>query len=79
MAKLAFSSLNSEMRGNIVRMIAKFRQNNGGVYEDSVLTDHIKKHPSTIRYCNQLETYIKKELQDSKGDVSTLEDIKIFF
>ncbi|CCZ07008.1 type VI secretion system tube protein TssD [uncultured Culturomica sp.] len=79
MAILAFSPFNSDMKENIVRMIEKFRQNKGGVYEDCVLTDYVRKHPSTLRYCDQLEAYIKKELQAHKGDISALEDIKVFF
>lgn len=79
MAKNVFSSFNSAMRGNIQRMIKKFRENKGGIYEDAVLTDYVRKHPSTLRYCNELEKYIKNKLQLYKGDISGLEDISIDF
>jgi hypothetical protein len=62
------------MRKNIISMIEKFQRNEGGVYENEILTNYIKKHVSTKRYCDELVRYIKTKLKDNDGDVSKLED-----
>ena len=85
MVRLFFtSSDNPDMRENILAMIDKFERNEGGVYESKLLTKNIEKHPSTVRYCkggkkDGIETYIRKQLEKNKGDVSKLLDETVYF
>jgi hypothetical protein len=58
-------------------MIDKFRRDNGGIYQNEILTNYIKEHASTKRYCDGLEGYIKRKLKDNGGDVSKLEDNEV--
>ena len=50
-----FSITNAALRNNIIKMIHKFRSNSGGVYENPALTSAVEQHPSTERYCKELE------------------------
>lgn len=80
MVKTLFtSSDNKEMQNNILQMIDKFERNEGGIYENDILTKHIKEHPSTLRYCRELESYMCNILKEHKGDVSKLQDDIIYW
>ena len=66
------------MEGNIARMISKFKSNEGGVYEDAVLTEDIANHPITWDYCTEIEDYIAEHLKSSKGKLTELEDRMVY-
>lgn len=74
-----FSITNAALRENIIKMIHKFRSNSGGVYENSVLTSAVEQHPSTKRFCKQLEEYMCYQLNEHKGDVGMLEDKQVYW
>jgi len=78
MATEIFSRSDSDMRENINAMIDKFENDEGGIYENEKLTNKIKNHPSTVRYCQQLERYIKRKLKND-GCISQLKDKKVDF
>jgi hypothetical protein len=67
------------MQANILQMIQKFQNKEGGIYENMELRNYIKDHPSTHRYCDELTKYIKKKLRDNGGDVSKLEDTDVYW
>jgi hypothetical protein len=67
MATKIYARLNRDMKTNINAMIDKFQRNEGGVYENEILTNHIKKHASTKRYCSELEKHIKTMLKKNRG------------
>ncbi|WP_075601773.1 DUF3289 family protein [Saccharicrinis aurantiacus] len=69
-ATLCYSYGNLE--GNIKRMIAKFKRNEGGIYEDSVLTEDIANHKSTLEYCSNVEDFIAEQIKISKGKLSNI-------
>lgn len=71
-------SFNDPMKQNIEAMIDKFQRNEGGVYENPVLTQEVEKHPSTLRYCTQLEEYIREKLTEYQGDIGRLHDTKVY-
>lgn len=60
------------LEGNIKRMIAKFKRNEGGIYEDSVLTEDIANHKATLEYCSNLEDFIAEQIKKSKGKLSDI-------
>ncbi|WP_081736146.1 DUF3289 family protein [Saccharicrinis fermentans] len=69
-ATLCFSY--GEMEGNIKRMIAKFKCNEGGIYEDPILTNDIANHKATLEYCSNLEDFIAEKIKQSNGLLSKL-------
>ncbi|MEN7550943.1 DUF3289 family protein [Rapidithrix thailandica] len=62
------------MEGNIKRMIAKFQANEGGIYEDEVLTNQIANHSATKKYCEHLQDYIAEKLKESQGKLLPIID-----
>jgi hypothetical protein len=76
-ATLYFAS--GELQGNIKRMIAKFKRNEGGVYEDKVLTKYVSDNPNTKIYCNYVEEYIAEKLKENHIDLEKTEDKRIYF
>jgi len=68
-----------KMQGNIERMIAKFKRNEGGIYEDPILTDDIAKHEETLEYCTNLEDFIAEKIKNSNGKLSDIIEKKIDF
>jgi hypothetical protein len=68
-----------KMQGNLKRMIAKFKRNEGGVYEDHVLTKDIAEHSKTIEYFTALEDYIAEKIKLSNGKFSSLIENEIDF
>jgi hypothetical protein len=62
-AKLYFAK--GALESNLTRMIAKFKRNEGGIYEDNVLTDAIIKSPITTKYCSEVEQYLGKKIKDN--------------
>ncbi len=67
-ATLCFSY--GELQGNIERMITKFKRNEGGIYEDLVLTEDIANHKATLEYCRNLEDFIAEKIKGRKGRLS---------
>lgn len=63
-----------DLEGNISRMISKFKANEGGIYEDKVLTESLKRDYATRQYRNDLEDYMAEKVKENKGDFSYLED-----
>lgn len=68
-----------ELQGNLERMIAKFRKNEGGIYEDEVLTEAIIKNPATIEYCQKVEDYIVEQLKSNFSKLENIEDKEPYF
>ncbi len=64
-AKIFFAQ--GELEGNIDRMIDKFQSNEGGVYEDPVLSEAIIHSKNTDDYCHELEDYIAQRLKERNG------------
>ena len=62
-----------ELQDNLDRMIDKFQRNEGGIYEDAVLTRHVANHTNTNQYCFYIENYIAERL---KKDILKLEDVE---
>ncbi len=63
-----------DLEGNISRMISKFKSNEGGIYEDKVLTESLKHDYATRQYRNDLEDYMAEKVKENKGDFSSIED-----
>jgi len=68
-----------ELQENIKRMIAKFKRNEGGVYEDKVLTMYVSNNPNTAKYCSNVEDYIAEQLKQNVADFQKIEDAKPYF
>lgn len=68
-----------ELEENLNRMIDKFMKNEGGVYEDEVLTRHIIEHPNTIEYCEKVEDYIAEQLKKNFSKLEEVEDKEPYF
>ena len=76
-AELYFAQ--GELQQNLERMIAKFKRNEGGIYEDEVLTNAIIKNPATVEYCKKIEGYIVKQLKKSFFKLEDVEDKEPYF
>ncbi len=68
-----------ELQENLERMIAKFKRNKGGIYEDEVLTRNIKEHPETLAYCQKVEDYIAEQLKNNFSKLEEVEDKDPYF
>lgn len=68
-----------KLQENLERMIAKFRKNEGGIYEDEVLTEAIIKNPATIEYCQKVEDYIVEQLKSNFSKLENIEDKEPYF
>jgi len=66
-----------ELEDNIKRMIAKFKRNEGGIYEDSVLTEDIANHKATVEYCSNLEDFIAEQIKQSNGLLSKIVETEV--
>ncbi len=53
-------------------MIAKFKRNEGGIYEDPVLTEDIANHKATLEYCTFLEDYMAEKIKGNEGKFNLL-------
>lgn len=69
----------SELQENLERMIAKFKRNEGGIYEDEVLTKAIIKNPATTEYCKKIEDYIIAQLKSNFSELEKIEDKEPYF
>lgn len=67
------------LEGNLKRMIAKFKSNEGGIYEDNVLTETIVNSQVTKDYCQEVETYLAESIQKNITSLDKLEDKKPYF
>jgi hypothetical protein len=80
MATEIFTDSDDTMQKNINAMIDKFQNDEGGIYEfEDLPTELIETHPSTVRYCNELEKYIKRKLNENNGNILKLEDKEVDF
>lgn len=68
-----------KLEGNLKRMIAKFKRNEGGIYEDSDLTSAIINSQVTKDYCKLIEQYLSKKIKESIVDLNKVEDKTIYF
>ncbi|NHN28153.1 DUF3289 family protein [Flavobacterium jejuense] len=62
------------LQGNLERMIAKFKANEGGIYEDEVLTEAIKNSTVTQKYCVDVEKYLSEKIKGNILSLDKLED-----
>ncbi|WP_044214717.1 DUF3289 family protein, partial [Saccharicrinis fermentans] len=46
--------------------------NEGGIYEDPILTNDIANHKATLEYCSNLEDFIAEKIKQSNGLLSKL-------
>lgn len=76
-AKLYFAE--GELEGNLDRMIDKFKNNEGGIYEDRILTKHIVEHSNTTDFCILVEDYIAEQLKNNLKNLQILEDKEPYF
>ncbi|OEK08575.1 hypothetical protein A8C32_03750 [Flavivirga aquatica] len=57
------------------QMIAKFRSNTGGIFENMTLTNSVKNNPSTKNYCRYVENYIAEKIkQETFQNITKIED-----
>ncbi len=77
MVKSLFSV--GELETVALDMVEQFKQSHGNEYSNSILTKHVKAHPSTQRFCLSIEDEIADRLNKSKGDISNIEDAIIHF
>ncbi len=68
-----------ELQKNLERMIAKFRRNEGGVYEDEALNKAIIENPATDEYCKKVEDYIAEQLKNNFSKLEIVEDKDPYF
>jgi hypothetical protein len=68
-----------ELENNINEMIEKFRRNEGGIYENNILTNRIKTHKNTIKYCFLVEDYISEYLKTNFNKLENIEDKEPYF
>lgn len=67
------------LQENLERMIAKFRRNEGGIYEDKILTSAIIENPATIEYCQKVENYIAEQIKNNFDKMEDIEDREPYF
>lgn len=68
-----------EMQDVLKDMIAKFKRNEGGIYENPLLTKVIKDNKNTLAYCQSLQDYMAEKLKTAKGNLKLLEDKEAYF
>lgn len=67
------------LQGNLKRMIAKFKSNQGGIYEDPVLTEAIINSDVTKKYCADVEKYLSESIKTNITSLDKIEDKKPYF
>lgn len=67
-----------ELNDNIYAMIDKFEANTGGVYENAKLTAAVQASDSTKQFCKNIEHEIAERIKKGGGDLSKVEDRKIY-
>lgn len=72
-----FSS--GKLEANILMMVNKMKQNKGGIYENSDLTDAIVTNPATSSYCQNVEDYIAEQLKTNFSKLEEAEDKDPYF
>ena len=68
-----------KLQENLERMIAKFRRNEGGIYEDEVLTRGVLERDETADYCQKVEDYIAEQMKKSFSKLEDVEDKEPYF
>ena len=76
-AKMYFAQ--GDLEGNIDRMIEKMRSNEGGIYEDPVLTRAAAANQDTQAYCEKVEMYLAEKIKDNLLTLSDVEDTSPYF
>ncbi len=66
-----------ELNDNIGRMIDKFQRNEGGEYNDPVLTRRVQEHESTVAFCRQMEDKIATRLKVHEGGTECIADEEV--
>ena len=61
---------------NLKQMIAKFKANEGGIYENEILTNAIIESEVTKKYCNDIEEYLKTKIKENSTELQKIEDKK---
>lgn len=72
-----FSS--GKLEANILMMVDKMKQNKGGIYENSDLTNAILANPATSSYCQNVEDYIAEQLKINFSKLEKAEDKEPYF
>jgi len=67
------------LEGNLRRMIAKFKANQGGIYEDAVLNQAIVNSDVTKKYCADVEKYLSESIKANITSLDKIEDKKPYF
>jgi len=60
-------------------MIDKFKRNEGGFFENEILTKAIKENPNTKKYCQSVEDYIAEQLKNNFSKLEIVEDNEPYF
>ncbi|RZJ56197.1 MAG: DUF3289 family protein [Flavobacterium sp.] len=68
-----------EMQDNLDELIAKFKRNEGGVFESEVMTKHALQRSETDEYCQKVEDYIAEQLKNSFSKLEDVEDVEPYF
>lgn len=68
-----------KLQENLERMIAKFRRNEGGIYEDEVLTRGVLGRDETADYCLKVEDYIAEQMKKNFSKLEDVEDKEPYF
>ncbi|RAV27887.1 DUF3289 family protein [Sinomicrobium soli] len=62
-----------ELNDVALKMIAHFKANTGTEFSDPVLTRHAKEHPSTKRFCKEIERMIVERLKKEDGALALIQ------
>lgn len=68
-----------DLKTNIANMIAKFKRNEGGIYESDILTKAITSNHKTLKYCEKVEKYLREKIQKCDLELSKVEDKDVYF
>jgi len=68
-----------ELQANLSRLIAKFRRNEGGVYEDAAMTAAANANERTATFCQGVEDEIAERIKTNAGKISKVKDDRIYF
>ncbi len=67
------------LEDNILMMIEKMKENQGGIYENSDLTQAIINNPATDNYCKKVEEYIIDKVRSKSDKLEEIEDKEPYF
>ncbi|NOQ70875.1 MAG: DUF3289 family protein [Crocinitomix sp.] len=61
-----------ELQTNNDAMIQRFQESTGGFYENDILTEKVRSHPSTQRFIKEIERTFHKALKENNGSAEDL-------